>query len=102
MNALVKFWKADSARIMSILLAIVAAGLIPGTIGKVIGIVLPLLGGQAVRATVFAPATVAAKVEEAATSVASSLTAQTAGAAGNVPAQAQAVVAGVVAEVLNP
>jgi hypothetical protein len=54
MSRLVGFWRAESARIMSIVLAIAAAGLIPGTAGKLIGIVLPLLGGQAVRQTVFA------------------------------------------------
>jgi hypothetical protein len=96
-----EFWRAESARIMSIVLAVAAAGLIPGVWGKLIGIVLPLLGGQAVRQTVFAPATVAEKVELAATSVAGQLSAATAGAAGQVLPEAQAVVDGVVAGVLE-
>lgn len=101
MKKLVEFWKADSARIVSIVLALAAAGLIPGTAGKVIGIVLPLLGGQAVRQTVFAPQTVADKVELAATSVAGQLTSDIAGQAGQVLPEAQAVVDGVVSGVLG-
>lgn len=101
MSMLVELWKMESARVMSILLAIAAAGLIPGVWGKLIGIVLPLLGGQAVRQTVFAPDTVAEKVEQAATSVAGQLEGSTVGPAGQVPPEAQAVVDGVVAGVLG-
>jgi hypothetical protein len=86
---------------MSIVLAVAAAGLIPGVWGKLIGIVLPLLGGQAVRQTVFAPDTVAEKVEQAATLVAGQLSPQTVGVAGNVPQQAQVVVNSVVSGVLG-
>lgn len=101
MNQIIAFWRKDSARIMSILLAIAAAGLIPGTVGKTIGIVLPLLGGQAVRQTVFTPATVAQKVEQAATLVAGQLSPDTVGVPGSVPQQAQAVVNSVVSGVLG-
>lgn len=101
MKRLVDFWKADSARITSIVLALAAAGLIPGVWGKAIGVVLPLLGGQAVRQTVYSPVTVAEKVEQAATSVAGQLTSDIAGVAGQVLPQAQAVVDGVVSGVLN-
>jgi hypothetical protein len=56
---LTHLWQAESARIMSVIVALAAAGLVPGTWGKVIAIVIPLIGGQAVRATVFSPLTVA-------------------------------------------
>lgn len=101
MKRLVDFWKADSARIMSIILALAAAGLIPGVWGKAIGVVLPLLGGQAVRQTVYSPVTVAEKVEQAATSVAGQLSPATAGEVGQIPVEAQAVVDGVVSGVLS-
>jgi hypothetical protein len=94
-----QWWKADSARIMSIVLALAAAGLIPGSFGKALGVVLPLVGGQLVRSTVFAPQTVALKVEQAATSVAGQLSANVAGAAGNIPPKAQEIVDAVVAGV---
>jgi hypothetical protein len=58
-GSITHLWQAESARIMSIILALAAAGLIPGVWGKVIGAVIPILGGQAVRATVFSPLTVA-------------------------------------------
>lgn len=101
MKKLVAWWKGDSARIFSIVLALAAAGLIPGTAGKIIGVVLPLLGGQAVRATVSSPLTVATKVGQAALSVAGQLGQDTVGAPGLVPPAAQAVVDGVVAGVLG-
>lgn len=101
MKQLLGWWRAESARITSIVLAIAAAGLIPGVWGKLIGIVLPLLGGQAVRQTVFAPDTVTEKVEQAATSVAGQLTPQTVGSSGSIPQAAQRVVNGVVAGVLG-
>lgn len=66
MDALRKLWRAESARVVSIVLALAAAGFIPGTAGKLIGVVLPLLGGQAVRQTVWAPDTAEAAVEAAA------------------------------------
>jgi hypothetical protein len=98
---IIAFWRAESALIMSIILALAAAGLIPGVWGKVIGVVLPLLGGAAVRQTVSSPFTVAEKVEQAATMVAGKLTATTVGSAGSVPQEAQKVVNGVVAGVLG-
>ena len=54
-----KTWQAESAMIIAVVLALVGAGLIPGMWGKILGAVLPLLGGGAVRATVYAPDTVA-------------------------------------------
>jgi len=101
MAALLTFWKAYSARLASIVMAIAAAGLISGTVGKAIGIVVPLLLGQAVHSTVFAPATVVERVTQAASSVAGQLTAESAGVAGMVTTPGQAVVDGVVAGVLG-
>lgn len=101
MKKLIDFWKADSARILSIVLALAAAGFIPGVWGKLIGVVLPLLGGQAVRSTVSSPFDVAEKVTQAATSVAGQLAADTVGAAGQIIPAGQAVVDGVVSGVLG-
>lgn len=58
-GAVTVFWKEESASIVSIILALVGVGVIPGTLGKILGAVLPILGGQAVRATVYKPSTVA-------------------------------------------
>lgn len=101
MKTIVGWWKADSARLMSIALALVAVGVIPGVWGKVLGAVLPLLGGQAVRQTVWAPATVENAVQAAAAGVAAQLTPDIVGVAGQVLPEAQAVVDGVVAGALG-
>lgn len=101
MTRLVRVWRAESAFVVSVLLALVGAGLIPGVWGKVLGAVLPLLGGQAVRATVWAPDTAQAAVHAAALSVASQLTPDITGPAGTVTAAAQGVVDGVVAAATN-
>jgi len=101
LKTLARLWKAESPRVLSIILALAAAGLIPGTWGKAIGVVLPLLGGQAVRSTVWAPATAQAAVADAATAVASQLAPDTVGPAGTVLPATQAVVDGVVAGVLG-
>lgn len=101
MSRLAALWKAESARILSIVLALAAAGLIPGVWGKVIGVVLPLLGGQAVRQTVWAPAAVQRVVEGAATAVAGQLTPDIVGGSGTVGPAAQAVIDGVVSGVLG-
>lgn len=101
MKKLAAIWNAESATIISIILALAAAGLIPGTAGKVIGVVLPLLGGQAVRQTVWAPTTAARAVQDAAAAVASQLAPDTVGPAGTVLPAAQAVVDGVVSGVVG-
>lgn len=101
MKKLVALWSAYSARILSIVLAVAAAGFIPGATGKLIGVILPLLGGQAVHSTVFAPATVVSKVTEAATSTAAQLTADIAGVPGQILPAAQGVVDGVITGVLG-
>jgi hypothetical protein len=97
MGMIVKVWRADSARLMSIVLALVAVGVVPGVWGKILGAVLPLLGGQAVRQTVWAPDTVAQTVTVAATTVAAQLTDGSAGVVGEVTSGAQGIVDGVVA-----
>jgi hypothetical protein len=92
MKKLLDFWKQNSAHIVAIVLALVAAGLIPGTLGKVLGIVLPLLGGQLVHNTVFAPATVVQKVTDAATQAVATITPDIAGGTTEVTSAGQAVI----------
>ena len=92
MKRIVGWWRSESAMLTAILLALVNASLIPGVTGKVLGAVLPVLGGGAVRQTVWAPDTAA----QALTSVASQLTAGAAGKAGQVTPAAQAIIDGVV------
>ena len=101
MKGLADFWKAESARIASVVIALAAAGLIPGSWGKAIGIVVPLIFGQAVRETVYSPTTVLAKVEDAAATALAEATPQTVGAAGNVTAEGEQIVQAVVAKVLG-
>jgi hypothetical protein len=100
-KAITKFWRAESALIVGIALALAGAGLVPGVWGKVILTVLPLLGAGAVRKTVWAPDTVANTVENVATSVASQLNGSTAGGTGHVTIKGQAIVDGVVAGALG-
>lgn len=64
-GALTHLWKVDSARISGVLVALAAAGLIPGSSGKAIGVVLPLLFGQAVHSTVWSPEHHDAAVQQA-------------------------------------
>lgn len=101
MTFIQKWWKAESATIIGIILALAGAGFVPGAWGKLVLTVLPLIGAGAVRQTVFAPQTVVDTVTAAATSVASQLSPVMVGAAGEVPVSAQAVVDGVVAGVLG-
>lgn len=98
MNTFLAYWKQNSARIMSIILALAAAGLIPGSIGKTLGVVLPLLGGQLVHDTVYAPATVAKKVEEAATTALAQATPDVVGGMNAVTQEGEQIVANVVKE----
>ena len=98
---LVKLWRQESALIIGIVLALVNASVIHGTLGRTLGAVLPLLGAGAVRSTVWAPATAQAAVADAATAVASQLAPDTVGPAGQVLPATQAVVDGVVAGVLG-
>lgn len=58
MKKLVGWWRAESALIIGVVLALVNAAVIGGTTGKVLGAVLPLLGAGAVRQTVYSPTTV--------------------------------------------
>lgn len=101
MKKIVGWWRSESALIIGILIALVNASLIPGQAGKILGAVLPVLGGGAVRQTVWAPDTAAGAVSAAATSVASQLTTATAGPAGTVTAAAQGVVDRVVTAALG-
>lgn len=98
MKKLLALWKQNSARIMSIALAIVAAGLVPGSIGKTLGVVLPLLGGQLVHDTVYAPATVAKKVEEAAMTALAQATPDVVGGMNMVTTEGEKIVENVVKE----
>lgn len=98
MKKLLALWKQNSARITSIALALVAAGLVPGSIGKTLGVVLPLLGGQLVHDTVYAPATVAKKVEEAAASAIAQATPDVVGGMNTVTAEGEKIVENVVKE----
>lgn len=99
MTKLMSWWKAESATIVGIVLALINASVINGTAGKILGAVLPLLGAGAVRHTVFAPATVANLVGTATTAVASQLDATAAGTAGTLTAAGQAVADGIAAAV---
>jgi hypothetical protein len=101
MTTIVKWWRAESALIASIALAIVGAGVVHGIWEKVLLAVLPLIAGGVVRRTVWAPDTVEATVQATAESVASQITPDIASPAGEVGTAAQAVVDGVVAGALG-
>jgi hypothetical protein len=58
-KTIAKWWKAESAMIVAVALALVNASVIPGVAGRILGAVLPIIGGAAVRQTVWAPDTVA-------------------------------------------
>ena len=60
MSSIVKWWRAESAMIVAVALAIVGAGVVSGIWQRVLLGVLPLVAGGAVRQTVWAPDTVAA------------------------------------------
>ena len=99
MATIAKLWKKESALVVAVLLAVAGVVTLPGGWGKVLGTVLPLLGGGAVRSTVYTGTTLQRAVEAAAGAVAAQLNPATVGAAGEVPPAAQAVVDGVTAAV---
>lgn len=57
MKIIVKWWRAESAMLVAIALAVVGAGVVSGTWQRVLLGVLPLIAGGAVRQTVWAPDT---------------------------------------------
>lgn len=65
MKTLVKFWKAESALIVACIVALAGVITLPGPWAKVLGVLLPLLGGGAVRRTVWAPDSHQAAVQAA-------------------------------------
>jgi hypothetical protein len=74
MTTIIKFWRAESAMLASIVIALAGAITLPGSWEKVLGALLPLIAGGAVRQTVWAPDTHAAAIQAAAASVAAQLT----------------------------
>lgn len=101
MSLIVKWWRAESALIASIIVALAGVITLPGSWEKILGALLPLIAGGAVRQTVWAPPAVQSAVQAAGSAVASQLTPDIAGAAGQVTTPAQAIVDGVVTGVLG-
>jgi hypothetical protein len=97
MKAILKLWRSESALIVAVVLAVAGVITLPGPWGKALGVLLPLLGGGAVRSTVYTGTTLEKAVQAAAGAVASQLNPSTVGGTGEIPVAAQAVVDGVVA-----
>ena len=100
MKRIAALWKAESARLVAIGLALVAAGVIPGTWGKILGAVLPILGNEAVRATVYAPDTVTELVQDAAATALTNASSAAAGTIGTLTPAGAAVAAEAASAVL--
>jgi hypothetical protein len=100
MSTIVKWWKAESALIAAVIVALAGVVTLPGSWEKVLGALLPLIAGGAVRKTVWAPDTVQGAVQAAATQTAAALAPTDTGAPGVVTVAGQAVAATAAATVL--
>ena len=101
MTTIARWWRAESAMIASIVVALAGAITLPGPWEKLVGALLPLIAGGAVRRTVWAPDTVQGAVHAAAIQTATVLAPTDTGPAGMVTVAGQAVADAAVATVLS-